>query len=690
MTQFYISPSRLYLLFLLVFFTGFSWAQDEELSEECGAPNKKVRKLLDKANAAQDLRSASEYFIEALSLTEDENATPYFEYAMFAYEEGLKAYRENPNPMVGDRNFVKAEQMFMHALEICEDFHADCFYYLGVINFQQEELDFAIDYFKKFKAFKHPSREKYPKDYSSKLQTVNGALGKLVKEQELLTSQVPFDPVIVKNVSSGKDEYFPMISPDNELIFYTRKLDRRNLGDLKSNMVEEFTWSYRDNPNLEFSDGTPVNKPFNDGSFVSYGAATVSVDNKEMIICACKYEKVQGMDYKNCDLYSTRFKEAPQKGKPFICDSLTNLGEGINTKDGWEAQPSLSSDGNTLFYTALRPSTQMDDIFISERNEDGTWGPSRPFIEINTSGKDKSPFLHQDSETLYFVSSVSGERQGVGGTDIFYVRMNEDGSWGEPENIGYPINTKEDEIGIFVSTDGELAYFSSRKGGRWNIYSFELYEKARPQKVIIAKGNLTDEKGEPVKDAKIQVSYANSDKVQEVEVKGEDGSYAVVIKNEEPSDVMITVKKDNHAFDSQLITEEVIEEGETVKSKDLQVRKIEVGQPYTINDILYNTASAELSNSSKFILRQFALFLKENPTAKITIQGHTDNEGDAQENLELSERRAEGVKDYLVSLGIKANRLDAVGFGETQPKVENTTEANKAQNRRTDFVINSI
>lgn len=332
----------------------------------------------------------------------------------------------------------------------------------------------------------------------------------------------------------------------------------------------------------------------------------------------------------------------------------------------------------------------MDDIFISERQPDGTWGPARSFIEINTSGKDKSPFLHQDSETLYFVSSVSGDRQGIGGTDIFYVRMNDDGTWGEPKNIGYPINTQDDEIGIFVSTDGELAYFSSRKGGRWNIYSFELYEQARPQKVIIAKGNLTDDKGEPVKDAKIQVSYANSDKVEEVEVKGEDGSYAVVIKNDEPSDVMITVKKEGHAFDSQLISEKTVEKGETVKAQDLEVRKIEVGKPYTINDILYNTASAELSATSKFILRQFATFLKENPTAVITIQGHTDNEGDPNENLELSQRRAEGVKAYLVALGISAKRLNAVGFGETQPKVENTTEANKAQNRRTDFVITSI
>ena len=689
MTKVYHYSKQFFLLFLFIFSVGALHAQEDEIPAECDEPSKKVRKLLDKAKSSEDLQTASELYIEAIDESED-NATPYFEFAMFAYQEGLEAYRNNPNPMVGDRNFNRAEQMFMHTLDVCEDFHADCFYYLGVINFQQEEMKLAVKWFKEFKEFDHKSRTRYPKDYSSKLQTAVGAIKQLEEDMAMVENKVPFDPKIVKNVSSEKDEYFPMISPDNELIFYTRKVDRRNLGDLKSNIREEFTWSFRDNPEITFSSGTPVNNPFNDGTFVSYGAATVSVDNKEMIICACKYEKVQGQDYKNCDLYSTKFKAAPQKGKPFVCDTLRNLGEQINTKNGWEAQPSLSSDGNTLFYTAVRPDTQMDDIFISKRKEDGTWGPARPFTEINTAGKDKSPFLHQDSETLYFVSSVSDARKGIGGTDIFYVRMNGDGTWGEPKNIGYPINTEEDEIGIFVSTDGELAYFSSRQKGRWNIYSFELYKEARPQKVVIAKGTLKDDNGNPVKDAKIQVSYANSDEVQEVDVQGEDGSYAVVIKNDSPDDVMLTVKKENHAFDSQLIAKEDLAKGETIKGNDLEVRKIKVGKPYTINDILYNTASAELSDRSKFILREFAQFLKENPSAKITIQGHTDNEGDANENLELSESRAEGVKAYLVSLDIKSSRLNAIGYGETKPKVPNTNEENKAQNRRTDFVVNSL
>ena len=105
-------------------------------------------------------------------------------------------------------------------------------------------------------------------------------------EQNLIDNPVPFSPEIVRSVSSERDEYFPMISPDNDLLFYTRKVDRSRLGDIAQNVVEEFTVSNKSN-GYSFSYGTPLKHPFNDGSFNNYGSATLSVDNREMIICAC-------------------------------------------------------------------------------------------------------------------------------------------------------------------------------------------------------------------------------------------------------------------------------------------------------------------------------------------------------------------------------------------------------------------
>jgi outer membrane protein OmpA-like peptidoglycan-associated protein len=366
------------------------------------------------------------------------------------------------------------------------------------------------------------------------------------------------------------------------------------------------------------------------------------------------------------------------------------LGSNINTPGGWEGQPSLSADGNTLYYTVSRPNSRNNDIYISRRGNDGKWGVAQAFDEINTNGKDKSPFLHQDSETLYFVSECTKDRPGVGGLDIFYIRY-ENGKWTAPKNIGYPINSEADELGLFVSIDGTVAYYSSRVGGNWNIYSFELYEEARPKSVAVLKGELKDENGEPVKNAVIEIAYEDSEEVTQVKVNGDDGKYAVIVKTEKKQDVMVTVKKKGHAFDTKLIAKEEFEkEDVAVRDKDLSVRKLKVGEAYTIKEILYATNSASLTTSSKFILRGFARFLRENPTLTVSIQGHTDDVGDDAENLDLSERRAKGVEKYIQSLGIGVNRLSAKGYGESMPKVENISSFNRSQNRRTDFFIEGL
>jgi len=679
-----------YKYFLFVgglFFSSISFSQKED--ESCLPPNKKTVKLLEKAQTSPP-QEAALLFKQAIDGAPD-NATPYYEFGIYAFEQGKEAYLKSPNPKLGDQNFKRAAELFKKTVELCHDFHADAYYYLGFISYSFGEKKETIDYFKKFVAFNHKdTQNRYSSDHSKKLSDVKEVLKVLVEEADFIAKEVPFEPRIVKNVSTAQDEYFPMISPDNEIMFYTRKVDRTAKGDLVKTIREEFTWSLRKDATSEFDGGKPLPPPFNDGTYPSYGSATLSVDNKEMIICACKDERVNGQPYRNCDLYVTYYERTGAGGNDYVWTPLENLGPNINTPDGWEAQPTLSADGMTLYYTANRPTSKDNDIFYSDRQEDGSWGPAKPFDVINTPGKDKSPFFHQDSETFYFVSSVSKTRPGVGGTDIFYMRKKEDGSWDEPKNIGYPINTEDDEIGLFVSTDGKTAYFSSRQRGIWNIYSFELYEEARPKAVVVVKGELKDDKGEPILDAEVEISYENSEKVEKVRVNGNDGKYAAIVKADKGEDVMINVKKEGHAFDSQIITAAEIEKEQTIKEKDMEIRPIEIGKPYTINDILYSTASSELSKRSKFILRQFSRFLEENPAIQIVIQGHTDNEGLAERNLELSQRRADGVRQYLIDQGIEASRLEAKGFGQTVPKVPNTTAENKAKNRRTDFVITGL
>jgi outer membrane protein OmpA-like peptidoglycan-associated protein/tetratricopeptide (TPR) repeat protein len=675
---------KVYFIFLA--FSIYQNANSQVEDESCQPPDKKVLKIIEAAAKSSDYKQSALQFNSAKEAA-PENAMVYYEFAMYTYNAGLSHYENQPNPDMGDRSFAKAEELFLKALELCPDYHANCSYHLGVINYTQGDKPEALKWFKVFEVYKNSDNSKYPDDYDKKLSDVKEVVKEIEGQIQLTTEKVPFEPKLVRNVSSEKDEYFPMISPDNELIFYTRKVNRANLGDLVSNIVEEFTFSQRNDFFADFSGGEPLKKPFNDGTFSNYGAATLSVDNKEMIICACKKEQVYGRDYLNCDLYSTTYERSGKGGNDFSWTPLKNMGEGINTKDGWEAQPTLSADGNTLYYTAARPSTRDNDIYMANRNDDGSWGPAVPFDEVNTDGKDKSPFLHQDSETLYFVSSCTDERKGVGGLDIFYVRQ-ENGKWSKPKNIGYPINTKDDEIGLFVSTDGHLAYYSSRVGGNWNIYAFELYEEARPKAVTILKGELKDSSGKPVKDATIEIAYEGKDEVATIKVNGDDGKYAAVVKMEKQQDVMLTVKKEGFAFDSKLISKDDFSTKTPIlKNNDLQVKELKIGEAYTINDILFATNSAELNDRSRFILKGFARFLKENPEISVVIQGHTDDVGDDNVNMSLSENRAKSVKKFLESCQIESARLSAKGFGETKPKLPNDSESNRAKNRRTEFLI---
>lgn len=678
--------AKYYISLLIISFGMTVFAQEE--SEACQPPDKKVLKLITKATEAEDARTAVTNFNEAMALNE-ENAMVYYEYAMYAYAQAEIAYNKNPNPAQGDKMLKKSQEMFLNTLDLCSDYHSNVFFYLGIIEYNKMDMAAAIVWWDRFLDYKHKDNTKFSDDHTTRKTQVQGLIDDLELEINVKTDEVPFEPRIVKNVSTMTDEFFPMISPDNELIYYTRRADMKDKGAIQSDIREMFTFSKRPDINSEFDGGEFLPGPFNQSDISSYGASTLSVDNKELIICACKDQNVNGQRYRDCDLYSSTYTMGGRDGKTVIWAPLVNMGTKINTPDGWEGQPSLSADGKTLYYTANRESTQDNDIFIVRRQADGTWGHARPFDEINTMGKDKSPFLHQDSETLYFVSQCSKDRPGVGGLDIFYIRQDATGKWSEPKNIGYPINSTEDELGLFVSIDGEVAYFSSRKTGNWEIYSFELYEEARPQSVALLKGDLTDENGDPVSEATIEIAYEGSDSITTVKVNGNDGKYAAIVKTNQ--NVMVTVKKAGHAFDSKLIDVALFtEENITLRGNDLSVKKLEVGTAYTINDILYATNSSELNSKSKFILKGFARFLIENPTIEVTINGHTDDVGNDAKNLDLSKRRAEGVKKYLASLGIDKTRLASKGLGETDPKVENDTPENRALNRRTDFMITGL
>ena len=281
------------------------------------------------------------------------------------------------------------------------------------------------------------------------------------------------------------------------------------------------------------------------------------------------------------------------------------LSEGINTRS-WESQPCVSSDGKELYFVSRR--SGQADIYCCKRNTDGTWGEPQNLGEpINTKGTEMAPFLHPDGHTLYFSSDT---HVGMGGFDLFMSRRGDDGQWQEPVNLGFPINTNGDEINFFVAADGKTAFISSqREGGQggYDMYTFDLPE----------------------------------------EIRSDSANY--------------------------LATVDVVE--------------LAPGDAVILQNIQFEYNSAALTESSEAGIQMLTEFLQRNPLLKVELAGHTDNVGSDSYNLKLSSERAEVVRQALVNKGIDATRLTAQGYGTTQPLVPNDSEEHRAMNRRTEMVV---
>lgn len=505
---------------------------------------------------------------------------------------------------------------------------------------------------------------------------------------DLISKPVPFNPVKVNGLNSAEDEFLPLISPDGEIAFYTHRYNKTtNLGDKQR--VDEFTMSERISKSSEpietFGKIKAMSTPFNENKNNGQGAISVTIDNNHLYVTICENNQF-------CDIWVSDYVDEQWT-------VLKNIGGAINGRRSWESQPSISSDGKTLFFASIRPgnigfdldddASQTSDILMSKMGDDGNWKPAVNIGEvINTTGNEKSPFIHSDSQTLYFSSDG---RDGIGGYDIYYSKMNADGTWSEPKNIGYPINTEGDEIGFIVSTFGNKAYFSSNKlqgSEGWDIYSFDLYEDARPKEVAIFKGEIKDEQGAPIEDAKIEIKDVKTNRITEGMVDKMTGKYAVALPIVKPEDEFImTVKKKDYAFTSEYIKAKEIKKIEPVKV-NFEVKPVEVGTTVKLNNIYFETSQAVFQKSSLVVLDNFLEYLQENPQIKISIHGHTDNVGDDKSNQMLSEQRAKAVAEYLILMGLDKSRIVSThGYGETKPVSTNDTEEGRALNRRTEFVI---
>jgi outer membrane protein OmpA-like peptidoglycan-associated protein len=463
------------------------------------------------------------------------------------------------------------------------------------------------------------------------------------------------------NINSAGLEYLPTFSVDGNEIVFTRRLNGNN-EDFFIAKKEKDGWGI-----AKSAEGN-INTP------QSEAAQTLSADGEWMIYSANGRKD----SYGNYDLYM-----AQRTAEGWV--DTYHFGLGINT-DQWEAQPSLSPDRKDLYFASRRWGGYGGiDIYVSHLKPNGYYSdPENMGPNVNTVGDDQCPFIHTDNQTLYFTSNGW---PGYGDDDLFVVRKQSDGKWGNPINLGYPINTIEKEGTMCIAADGKTAYFaadrSDSKGGL-DIYSFELREDIRPIKTLWVKGKITDKKtGKGISSLVELADLANKQNTSNIQ-SDEAGNYFMTLPV--GKDYAFSVNRKGYLFYSDNFLMAGLSP-DSVYEKNILLQPIEANASIVLKNIFFDQNKFELKPQSQVELDKLIQLLNENPSLKIEISGHTDNVGKPADNLLLSNNRAKAVVNYLISKNIAAQRLTAKGFGETKPLADNKKEDGRAMNRRTEMKV---
>ncbi len=620
-----------------------------------------------------DYHNATTMLFKAIEL-EPMFVDAYFLLGVINYEKAIEYQKIRENPKA---YFDKSVENLNKSIEICEE-HADylAYFYLAQINNYYKEFELAK---KNYQYFLNKNNTNTQEVITAKdnLEYVN-------KYFAIINNPVKFEPVLLENVSSYHDDFMPLLSADEQTMYYTRRYYRNNNRKSK-NFVEELTCSQRvvnDSLYNNYLEGKPLPSPFNEGQ--TQGAITMTIDNKTMFITICNIESTTFSSITNCDIYFTKKRNKTKRSK----DEWQALKPvpNINTTYAFDGQPSITTNGKTIYFASNRRGGYGGyDIYKTEKTRGGTWSqPINLGESINTSGDEKTPFIHSDNKTIYFSSNG---RIGVGGFDI-YVSQKIDATWAEPMNIGYPINSEAHEVAYSVSTNGKQMFFSAYTNDEtgWDIYSSELPEHAKPSKVLFLKGKITNSNGNPPANTTVELTNLTSMETTEWYIDDKSGKYAVSTSVEQDDEFMLTIQSEGNLFCNYYI-DPFLKEFEPPTEIDIELDEIKTNTPIELKNVTFATNSAEINDKTKIVLGLLISFLKNNPEMKIEIHGHTDNIGSKKDNLTLSQNRIESVKSFLVENEINSKRVKTKAFGESQPKTTNSTEEGRSRNRRVEFII---
>ena len=546
--------------------------------------------------------------------------------------------------------------------------------YLGDAYHLNYQFDKAIEAYEKFMAMmaENKSTDK------TLLEEVRRRIEMCKTGQRLVANPVKINiQNLGGNVNSAYADYSPVLSADQKNLYFTSRRpggvggQKDDEGNFMENIYTakktEKGWSVAQNI------GAPINTDVNEAS------VGISPDGQTILV----YRDDNG----DGNIYSTTLN-----GDKWT--TPVKLNDNINTKY-WEPSAFFSADGNTLYFTSNRPGGYgARDLYTSKRTPGGDWekavnmGPA-----INTPYDEDAPFIHADGVTLSFSSNAHNT---MGGFDIFTTMLSKDSVWSEPMNVGYPINTTDDDIFYVISPNGLIAYFSSfREGGfgeKDNYMATFLEKKETP--LTMVKGTVIDELGIPAQNVTITVTDNETEKVVGVyHANSKTGEFLFILPP--GKNYNITYQADNHLFYSENM--EIPKESKYFEiNKEIKLPPIVVGSKIILNNIFFDFDKATLRPLSNVEIKNLVNIMKANPTMHVEISGHTDSKGSAAYNQKLSEDRAQSVVSRLIESGIDAKRMTAKGYGKSMPVAPNKNKdgsddpEGRQLNRRVEFKITEI
>lgn len=621
-----------------------------------------------------------------------------------------------------------ANKFFLRISRQNPDYRFDLDFWIGRSYQYGLEFDKALVYYIQYRE-KLLSKPNYQGKDKVDLKEVDRKIQECNNGKEFVANPKNFSIVnIGKAINSEFDDYGPVLNEnETELVFTTRRQD----GNLNENVADDNKpfedifisnssggkWSRAKNI------GPIVNLKFNDSNLA------LSADGKMLYIY-----KDEGLG----DIYVSERLADDSWGVPEALPGIIN-------STFREESVSVTKDGDILYFSSERPGGfGGSDIYVCTKDSNGEWSKVKNLgSTINTELNDDNPFIDYDGKTLYFSSRG---RKGMGGYDIYKSVLLDPNKneWSEPENLGFPINTPDDDMNYVSTQDGKRAYYASVRDegmGYQDIYIVTVPNepkkeepkkeepkkeepkkeepivepvkenpkkedpiivpvvepvKEKPKKEVPKKielqpfkylVNVVDAESKIPLDARVKMSGFKDNIAVGFSPAG-DGAYEFSIKEKSAKDYRLSVEKEGYIFQNQSVRIEGASEKAKTKSITVELRKLKVGVSSVLRNIYFDFAKATFKDESYNELNKLETMLKQNTGMQVEISGHTDSVGPKEYNRQLSQSRANAVKNFLTSKGIDARRVKSVGYGETKPIASNDDNAEGREiNRRVEFKV---